>query len=154
MNFDVHVINALPPVADAFDTSKDSDIIDAGAGEGVLFIIQEGATGGAAASTITVEASSTITATAVATVPFIYRQCVATDVWGAWTAATVTGFSMVNTAANSMWQVYVDSAEIAEEGYRYVRLSTDETANFAVTAGVLALVINPRYSPTIASALD
>ena len=148
-----HVINALPPVADAFDTAKDSDIIDAGAGEGVLFIIQEGATAGAATSTITVEASSTIGAAAVATVPFIYRQCVATDVWGAWTAAEKTGFSAVMTVANSMWQIYVDSAEIAEEGYQYVRLSTDETGNFEVTAGVLALIINPRFAPTVTTAL-
>jgi hypothetical protein len=149
-----HVINALPPVADAFDTAMDTDIIDAGVGDGVLFIIQEGATAGAGVSTVTVEASSTIAAAAVATVPFVYRQCVATDVWGAWTAATAAGFSATMTAANSMWQIYVDSAEIAEEGYRYVRLSTDETGDFAVLAGVLAIVVNPRYGPTTATALD
>ena len=149
-----HVINALPPVADAFDTAMNTDIIDAGVGDGVLFIIHEGATAGAGVSTITIEASSTITATATATVPFVYRACVATDVWGDWTAATATGFAATMTAANSMWQVYVDSAEIAEEGYRYVRLSTDETADFAVLAGVLAIVVNPRYGPSMATALD
>lgn len=154
MDIGFHVINALPPLADRFDTATDSDIIDAGGGAGVLFIIQQGATAGAAVNTITVEASSTITATAVATVPFVYRVCTPDDTWGAWTAAAKTGFSATGTTANSMWQVYVDSSEIAEEGYRYVRLSTDETGNFAVTAGVLALVINPRYVVQPSSLLD
>ena len=156
MDLGIHVINALPPLADQFTGSDDTDIIDAGAGAGVLFIVQTGAVSGAAASTVTVEACSTITATAVATVPFIYRVCLATDVWGDWTAATTAGFSMVHTAsaANAMWQVYVDSAEIAEQGYRYVRLSTDETADFTVTAGILALIINPRYAVQPSSALD
>ena len=113
MDVKLHVINALPPVADVWGATADTDII-------------------------------------------VYRVCLATDVWGAWTAAVKTGFSMVHTAgvSNAMWQIYVDSAEIAEEGYRYVRMSTDETANHAVLGGVLALVINPRYAPQVESALD
>jgi len=156
MNIGFHVINALPPLADQFTGSDDTDIIDAGAGEGVLFIVQTGAVSGAAASTVTVEASSTITATAVATVPFVYRVCLSGDTWGAWTAATTAGFSMVHTgsAANAMWQIYVDSAEIAEQGYQYVRMSTDETADFTVLAGILALIINPRYAVAPSSAID
>ena len=156
MNINFHVINALPPVADQFAGTENSDIIDAGGGEGVLFIVQTGAVSGAAANTVTIEASSTITATAVALVPFVYRVCLADDTWGAWTAATTTGFSMVHTAsaANAMWQIYVDSAEIAEEGYRFVRLATDETADFTVLGGILALVINPRYAVQPTSLLD
>ena len=156
MNIGFHVINALPPVADAFATNADTDIIDAGGGEGVLFIVNTGLVSGAAASTVTVEASSTITASAVTLVPFVYRVCLATDVWGEWTAAASTGFSMVHTgsAANAMWQIYVDSAEIAEAGYRFVRLATDETADFTVLCGVLALVINPRYAVQPSSLLD
>ena len=154
MNVNFHVINAIPPVADVFASAANTDIIDAGVGDGVLFIIYSGAVSGAAVNTVTIEASSTTGAAAVATVPFVYRACVATDVWGAWTAAAKTGFSADNTAANSMWQVYVDSAEIGEEGYRYVRLATDETGNFTVLGGVLAMVINPRYAPMVGSALD
>ena len=154
MDIGFHVVNALPPVADAFNTAMDTDIVDAGAGEGVLFLIHCGAVTGAAVNTVTVEASSTIGATAVATVPFVYRACVATDVWGDWTAAAKTGFSAAMGGANAMYQVYVDSAEIAEEGYQYVRLSTDETGNFEVVAGVLALIINPRYAMQPSSVLD
>jgi len=153
MDIGFHVVNALSPVADAFDTAMDTDIVDAGAGEGVLFIIHTGAAAGAATQVVTVEASSTIGATAVATVPFVYRACVATDVWSDWTAAAKTGFTATMTAGDAMFQVYVDSAEIAEEGYQYVRLSTDETGN-AVVGGVLALIINPRYSLQPSSVLD
>ena len=157
MNINFHVVNALPPIADGYSggtQAMDTDIIDAGMGDGVLFILHNGVASGAAVQTVTVEACSTINGPATTTVPFVYRECVATDVWGAWTAATATGFSATMTASNSMWQVYVDSAEIAEAGYRYVRLSTDETANFEVVAGVLALVINPRYTPMPVSVLD
>jgi hypothetical protein len=154
MDLGFHVINGLVPVADAFDTIKYTDIIDAGGGEGVLFIIQTGATAGAGTDTIKVNACSTITATAETAVPFIYRECVATDVWGAWTAVASTGVSISTAVANSMWQVYVDSAEVAETGYRFVRLSIDETADHTVTAGVLALVFHPRYVPQVESLLD
>ena len=149
-----HVINALSPVADAFATEKDTDIVDAGVGDGVLFIIHTGVASAAATSTLTVEASSTIGAGATAVVPFVYRECLATDVWGDWTAATTTGYLATMTASNGMWMVYVDSAEIAEEGYRYVRLSTDEGSGGAVVGGVLAIIINPRYSVANESALD
>ncbi|KKN74782.1 hypothetical protein LCGC14_0386750 [marine sediment metagenome] len=141
-----HVINAVVPVADAFNTSFDSDIINA-QGAGVLFIIQTGANASGGISTITVEACSTNTASAVATVPFIYRSCVATDVWSDWTAATTAGISS-SAVANAMHQIYVDTAELAEEGYGFVRLSGDETTAQAVTAGVLAIVIDGRYEPT------
>jgi len=150
-----HVVNALAPVADFYSggtAAFNTDIISARGG-GVLFVIQSGATAGAAANTITVEACSTITATAVTTIPFVYRECVATDVWGAWTAATTAGFSAVNTVANSMWQIWVDPAEIAETGYEFVRLSGDETGDFAVVGGILAIVLDERYGPTTESML-
>lgn len=145
-----HVVNALPPVADFYSGgagAMDTDIISP-RGSGVLFIIQSGVSAGAAANTITVEACSTIAAAATTTIPFLYRQCVATDVWGEWTAATTAGFSAVNTVSNSMWQIWVDPAEIAETGYEYVRLSSDETADHAVIGGVLAIVLDPRFAPT------
>jgi hypothetical protein len=145
-----HVVNALAPVADFYSgggAAFDTDIISA-RGHGVLFIIQSGVSAGAAANTITVEACSTITATATTTIPFLYRQCVATDVWSEWTAATATGFSAVNTASNSMFQIWVEPAEIAETGYEFVRLSGDETADHAVIGGILAIVLDPRYGPT------
>ena len=154
MDVRMHVINAKPPKADAFDTLVYTDIIDAGGGEGVLFIIQTGATNGDSTPILTVEASSTIGADALTAVPFVYRACVVDDTWGAWTAVLATGVTINTTTANSMWQVYVDSAEIAETGYRFVRLAIDEVVNLTQTAGVLALIINPRSAPQVGSLLD
>jgi len=145
MNFGFHVVNVLPPLADQYAGTQDTDIVDAGAGEGVLFVIQNGAVSGAAVSTITVEASDDVSASNVATVPFVYRTNLATDVWSDWTAATTAGFSAA-MGANTMFQVYVDSAEIAEEGYQFTRLSTDETGNFTVLSGVVAYIMNPRFA--------
>lgn len=145
-----HVVNALAPVADYAGTSFDSDIVNAQGG-GVLFIIQQGVNAGGI-STITVEASDDVSASNTTTVPFIYRSCVATDVWGDWTAATTAGFSS-SAVANSMHQIYVDGAELAEEGYGYVRLSGDETTDQAVIGGILAIVIDGRYEPAPATML-
>ncbi len=141
-----HVVNALVPVADVFGTSSDSDVVNAQGG-GVLFIVYSGAVSGAAVNTATVEACDNVTPSNTTTVPFVYRESVLTDIWGDWTAATATGFSMTNTVANSMWQIFVDAAELAEEGYGYVRLSTDETGNFTILGGVLAIVIDGRFEP-------
>ena len=154
MDVKLHVINALVPVADAFNGVSYTDIIDAGGGEGVLFVIYTGVTAGAGASTLLVKACSTTGAAAETAVPFVYRECVADDTWGAWTSVLATGVSISTATANSMWQVYVDSAEIAETGYKYVRLWIDETAAQAVFAGVLAFVINPRSVPQVGSLLD
>ena len=147
-----HVINAIAPIADFAGTTFDSDIVDAGAGDGVLFLIVQGVNAGGI-STVTVEACSTITASATTTVPFIYRTCVATDVWGDWTAATTAGFSS-SAVANSMHQIYVDGSELAESGYKWVRLSGDETTAQAVIGTVVAIIVNPRYGPTTLTALD
>ena len=156
MNVDFHVVNALVPVADAFATpGQYTDVLDAGMGEGVLFIIQMGATAGDSAPVITILGTSTIGAAASTAVPFIYRACVATDVWGDWTAVAATGVTLNMTTANSMWQFYVDSAEIAETGYQYVRMFVDEVNDLAQTAGVLGLIISPRYAMTMpGSVLD
>jgi hypothetical protein len=139
-----HIVNAIAPVADFADTSFDSDVVEAN-GSGVLFIIQQGVSGGGI-STVTVEACDNVTPSNSTAVPFIYRSCVATDVWSEWTAATSAGFSS-SAVTNSMHQIYVDSAELAEEGYGYVRLSGDETTNFANIGAVLAIVIDGRYEP-------
>ena len=148
MDIGFHVVNALPPVADVEDTSFDSDVVNAQGG-GVLFIYQTGANAGGD-STITVEACDDVTPSNQTAVPFVYRSCVATDIWSDWTAATTAGFTS-SQVANAMHQIYVDSSELAEEGYGYVRLSGTEDTNAAVLGGVLALVMDGRYQLTPAT---
>ena len=147
-----HVINAIAPIANWAGTTFDTDVVDAGVGDGVLFLVIQGVNAGGV-STVTVEASDDTDANNVTTVPFVYRTCVATDVWGAWTEATTAGFSS-SAILNSMHQIYVDGSELAEAGYRYVRLSGDETAANAVIGCVAAIIVNPRFGPTTLTALD
>ena len=145
-----HVVNAIPPVADVEATSFDSDVVNCQGG-GVLFIYHTGVNAGGD-STITVEACDNVTPSTTAVVPFVYRSCVATDVWGDWTAATTAGFTS-SQVSNAMHQIYVDGAELAEEGYGYVRLSATEDTNAAVLGGVLAIVIDGRYEAAPATLL-
>lgn len=151
MNFDMHFMKGLDVVADAFSGTVYSDIVQA-AGEGVLFVLHKGV-GATGTSTLTVEACSTITATATAAVPFIYRKSTGTDVWGDWAAVAATGF--VTTAGSSqLYQVYVDAAELAEEGYKYVRLAAVESVDSPVLGGILIAIVGPRYQPTVESLID
>ncbi len=142
-----HVVNALPPIADIEEGGMASDIISARGG-GVLFIYYTGVNAGGD-STITVDACSTITASATTQIPFIYRANVATDVWGDWTAVTVaaTGFTS-SQVSNAVHQIFVDAAEIAETGYEFVRLVGTEDTDNTCLGGILAIVIDARYQPT------
>ena len=151
MNFDVHLMKGLDAVADAFSGTVYSDIVQA-AGEGVLFVLYKGV-GATGTSTLTVEACSTITASVTAAVPFIYRISTGTDVWSAWTAATVTGF-LTTAGSSQLYQIYVDAAELAEEGYKYVRLAAVESVDSPVLGGILVAIVAPRYQPTVESLID
>lgn len=147
----MHFINALPPVADAFAATVRSDVINV-KGEGILFVIQKGV-GTTGTSTITVNACDDIVPTNRTTVPFYYRVCVATDVWGEWTAAPVTGF-VTTAGSNHMYQILVDAAELAEEGRAYAELNAVESANDPVLLGILAIVLNQRYGEQPETLLD
>jgi len=152
MNFADHIVHGLAPDTDAFaGATVNSDVIDA-AGSGVLFIIYKGV-GTTGTSTVTVEACDDITPTTTAAVPFTYRTNTATDVWSAWTAATAAGF-VTTAGSNHIYQVWVDPAELAEEGYRYVRLDMAEEADGAVLGGILAIVLDPRYQVQPTSLID
>ena len=140
-----HVVNALPPIADIEEGGMLSDIISARGG-GVLFIYYTGVNAGGD-SAITVQACSTITATATTALPFVYRSSVATDVWGDWAEASSNTFT-TSQVSNAMHQVFVDAAEIAETGYEYVRLVGTEDTDNTCLGGILAIVIDARYQPT------
>ena len=142
MTFASHIVNALPPVADVEDTSFDSDVINA-QGEEVIFIYYTGANAGGD-SVITVEACDNVTPSNQTAIPFTYSSIVATDIPSDWAAATAAGFT-TSQVANAFHVIKVDPAELAEEGYGYVRLSATEDTNAAVLGGVLAIVVGGRY---------
>ena len=137
-----HLVNALPPVADIEEGGMLSDVVNA-QGAGILFVYYTGVNAGGD-STITVQACDTVTPRNTTAVPFIYRANVATDVWGAWTAATTAGFTS-SQVSNAVHQIYVDGAELAEEGYGYARLVGVEDTDNTCLGGILAFVLKGRY---------
>lgn len=147
----MHFINALPPVADAFEGTVRSDVINV-KGEGILFILYKGV-GTTGTSTITVNACDDVTPSNRTTVPFYYRANLATDVWAEWTAAPVTGF-VTTAGSNHMYQILVDAAELAEEGRGYAELNTVQSVDSPVLGGIMAIVLNQRYAEQPETLLD
>lgn len=141
-----HVVNALPPVADIEEGGMLSDVVNAQGG-GILFIYYTGVNAGGD-STITVQACDNVTPSNTQVVPFVYRSNVATDIWGEWAAATTAGFTS-STASNAVHQVFVDAAELAEEGFGYARLVGVEDTDNTCLGGILAFVIDGRFEPII-----
>ncbi len=142
---EMHIVHGLAPVADAFaGATVNSDVIKANC-EAVLFLVYQGV-GTAGTSTITVEACDDNVPTNQTTVPFYYRANTTSDTWGDWTAATTTGFA-TTAGSDDIYQIWVDVAELAEEGFEFVRLDMAEVDNFPVLGGILVLLINPRYQP-------
>ena len=147
----LHFIKGLDPVADAFSGTVYSDVINV-VGEGALFIIYKGV-GTTGTSTITVNAADDAAASNETAVPFMYRACTTGETWGDWTRATTTGF--VTTAGSSqVYQVYVQAAELASEGYGYCRLKAVESVDAAVLGGILCAIVNPRDAENTSSLID
>ena len=147
-----HAVNAITPVADFLAGTVNSDVIEC-LGEGILFFVHTGANAGGD-STITVQACDDTTPSNATAVNFIYRTTGNNDTWSAWTAAAAaTGFTS-STTANTMYQVYVDAAELAAQGYGYARLRAVESTDAAVLGGCVAWVVNTRFQIEPTSLID
>ena len=146
---DLHFVKGLDPVADAFDGTKYTDIIEVG-GDGIAFLIYKGV-GTTGTSVITVEASSNVSAGAVAAVPFWYKRVGETD--SGWTAATTSGFT-TTAGSSDMYLIAAPKDVFGSSGYTYARLKAVESANDPVLAGIVAFVYGLRYSPQPVSLID
>jgi hypothetical protein len=144
MNHNIHWHHGLAPIADAFaGATVNSDVIKLESA-GVIFLIYNGV-GTTGTSTVTVEACDNVTPSNTTAVPFIYRASTTGDIWGAWTAATTAGFT-TTAGSNHIYEVFVDAAELAEEGYGYARLDMAEVANDPVLGGILIGLVDTRYA--------
>ena len=150
-NQEIHWVKGIDPIADAFEGTVNTDIVEA-LGHDVVFMIYKGV-GATGTSTITIDACDDIVASATTAVPFRYRTCVATDVWGAWTAAAAAGF--VTTAGSSqLYEIRVDPADLGATGYGYVRLHAVQVVDNPVLGGVLIGVAKLRYREQPESLVD
>lgn len=142
-----HVVNALPPVADAFAGTKYTDIINMKNYEHISFIIQCGV-GATGTATVTVEACDDVVPSNTEAIPFVYQECVSGDTFGAITKATTAGFT-TSAASNKMYKIDVDAEALASSGYGYIRLKSVEVADDPVLGGVLAILTEAKYEQEI-----
>lgn len=148
---DLHFVKGIDPVADMNNGTVYSDIIEVG-GEGIAFLYYKGvSTGGTDNATITVEACSTITATATSAVVFWYKLADTTD--SGWTAATTAGFS-ITAGSSGLYLIAAPKDVFASTGYKYARLKCLEVTNDPIVGCVLGVVYGLRYSPQPVSLID
>jgi len=147
---DIHFVKGIDPVADFNNGAVTSDIIEVG-GDGIGFLSYKGVSAGADAAVITVQACSTITATATSAVPFCYKVVATTD--SGWTAATTTGFT-ITQGSSQLYEICAPKDVFASTGYKYARLVATEVADHAVVGCVLCYVYGLRYAPQPVSLID
>ncbi|MFQ5436852.1 MAG: hypothetical protein ACE5FD_18500, partial [Anaerolineae bacterium] len=129
-----HLMLSLAPIADAFSGTSTSDVHNV-KGQGILFTVFWGV-GATGTVTFTALAADDTTPSNTTAVPFTYRSSTTNDTWGNWTAATTAGFT-TTAGSNQMHQIYVDAAELAEEGYGYCQLQGVEVADSPILGGIL-----------------
>ena len=139
----LHFIKGLDPVADAFAGTVSSDVVDLSNHQSALFIIHKGV-GATGTSTITVEACDDIVPTTTTAVAFYSKNITATDVQGAVTPRAATGFA-TTAGSSQMYAVQVHAEELANVGYRYVRLKAVEVVDSPVLGGIAIALVNPRF---------
>ena len=139
----LHAVKGLDPVADAFSGTVASDVIDFSLHQEVLFVIYKGV-GTTGTSVITVEACDNTTPSTTSAIPFKYKAITSTDLQGAVTTATASGFT-TTAGSSQIYVIEVIPEEMSASGYQYVRLKAVEDTNNPVLGGILILAGAPKY---------
>lgn len=144
-----HFVNGLAPVADFTGGAGTvySDVVNMKNFGKTVFIVYTGAEA-VGTQTITVQACDDVTPSNRSAVPFYYRTYDNSDVPGALTAATATGFTST-AGANRIHVVEVDSEALIASGYGYVQLKSVEVVNDPVTGGILIMQCDPRSTENV-----
>lgn len=139
----VHFVRGLDPVADFFSGTVRSDVVDVSKYHTVTFVVMKGV-GATGTSTITVEASAGASPDTVTAIPFRYRAITATDVLGAMTTATASGFA-TTAGSGQMYLIEVNAQALAGLGRNWVCLKAVEVVDSPVVGCILAILSKPRY---------
>jgi len=145
---ELHAVKGLDPVADAFDGTVYSDVVNMEGHHNCLFTIHCGV-GATGKSTFTVQACDDVVPTNRSAIPFHYRETLTGDTPGAVTAAAATGFE--STAGSSkIIEIEIESNALAASGFGYVQVKAVESVNSPVLGGILVQLFNPRYAKGVA----
>lgn len=145
LNDILHVVQALAPDADRFNSNPSTDWINLKNYKSVMFVVQIGA-GATGTATITANMAENASGTGSTAIPFNYRRVAdttASDVPGARTAATSSGFT-TTAGANQLYVIEIDADDVDGDS-PFVNLTLTEVANDPVDAGVVAVLGDARY---------
>lgn len=142
----LRVVNALPPVANAFaGTVYPTGINISGIGK-LFFILQKGV-GTTGTTTVQVVAGDDASPLTESAVEFTYQRIASNNTTiGAITKAPTTGFLTTAGSADT-YVIEVDAQRLAASGYKYAHLKCVEGTASAVLGGVLALGTNLTNAP-------
>ena len=144
------LVCALPPVADAFAGTANSDVVLLEKYNHVTFQILTGAST-TANGVVTVQACDDTTPSTTSNIAFNYISFTGgadDDTQSDLTEADSTGFAMTASAAEGMYLIEVDAAAIEGDvaGYKGVRVTVTEDTDDPQLAGIWAILSEPRYA--------
>lgn len=142
----LHFAKGIDPIADAFAGTVRSDIYNMGTYDRALFVIYVGV-GATGTSVITVNSCDDTVPSTRTAIPFWYREITATDVEGAISRATASGFT--TTAGSSKIVLVEVAAQDLADGHKYVELQAVESVNNPVLGGVHVMLGAARYKEDV-----
>lgn len=149
----IHVVKGIDPIADFNDTTQYTQGVNGKNYSKIVFLVHKGV-GTTGTSTYTVLAGSdavtagTVGPTSSTAIPFHYKAITATDIEGAYTAATTTGFT-TTAGSSQLYLIEVDTEQLGDTGNSYVYLKSVEVVNSPVLGGVTVLCLGPRFAQDI-----
>jgi hypothetical protein len=131
-------IKGIDPVADAFDSTVHSDVVNMKDLARVAFVIFAGV-GTTGTSTITIEACDDVTPSNTTAIPFYWQEILTGDTEAAAPAAEATTGVVTTAGSSKICIAEVRQDALAASGRGYVRLTAVESVNSPVLAGILIL---------------
>lgn len=148
-----HFAKGIDAVADFNDTTQYTQSVNMKGYSKAVFIVHHGV-GATGTATITVLAGDTATAAGTSpmtnstAVPFHYKAITATDVEGAYTAATTAGFA-TTAGSSQLYIVEVDAEVMGASGYNFLQMKFAEVVNSPVLGGVIIALHGGRYQQDV-----
>ena len=141
-----HVVHAFDKAIvaaneDILNGSPESDVISMANAESAVMLLVKN-TGATGAATIEVFACDDVTPTTTVAVSFHVKEIVAPDTHG---AVTESKAFATTVQEDSIIQVEVQAAKIAEQGYKYVQFKCGEKANDPIDGAMVVFLMGVRY---------
>ena len=138
----IHFGVGIAPVADVFDSTQYSDVVNLQNFGKVAFVVFTGV-GATGTQTFTVEACDDVVPTNVSAVAFYSRSYYNSDVPGALTSQASAGYT-VTAGSNAIHVIEIDVEALIASGYKYARMKSVEVTNSPVLGGILTMLLDPR----------